>query len=70
MMRSMPAAARGQARIFAAGQQYRQRPQPEQQNQEDGKPTPHLKLIVHDIANHTPKSVRGSGIIGVIVFHR
>jgi hypothetical protein len=50
VVRAVSAAARRQSWVFAAAGQRRQRHEPEDQNQQDGKATPHLELILHDAA--------------------
>jgi hypothetical protein len=48
-MRSVTAAAGRQARVVIAGWEHgRKRPEPEDQNQEDGNPAPHLEPMLHD----------------------
>jgi hypothetical protein len=42
MVCAIPAAAGRQAQVLAGIESGRQRPQPHEQNQEDGKPAPHL----------------------------
>ena len=48
MVRSMAAAAGRQARIVAGIESGRKRPQPEEQNEEDGERAPHLGSILHE----------------------
>jgi hypothetical protein len=49
MMRSVTTAAGRQARVVLAGWEHgRKWPEPEEQNQEDGSPAPHLELMLHD----------------------
>ena len=51
MMYTVTAAARGEARIVAGGHGYRQRPQAEEQNHQNGERPPHLRLMLHQIWN-------------------
>jgi hypothetical protein len=49
MVCSVTAAAGREARVVFAGWQHsRKRPQPEEHNQEDGNPAPHLELMLHE----------------------
>ena len=48
MMCAVTSAAGGQARIITGGKCHRQRPRAKEQNQENGKRAPHLRLIVHE----------------------
>lgn len=48
VMRSVAAAAGGQARVVVGCERGRKRPQPEKQNEEDGESAPHLQLMVHE----------------------
>ena len=48
MMRSVAAAAGGEARFIFSSQRGRERPEAEEENEEDGESTPHLGIIVHD----------------------
>ena len=43
---TVTAAAGRQDRVIAGGEERRERPQPEDQNQEDGKGTPHLEIYL------------------------
>jgi hypothetical protein len=47
-MRSVPAAARRQACVFDAVDKGRERSESEEQEEEDGKATPHLKIMLAD----------------------
>jgi hypothetical protein len=48
MVRAVPPAARWQARVRAAIDEGRQRPEPEKQDEENGEAAPHLKLMLAD----------------------
>ena len=49
MVRSVTAAAGWEARVVFAGRKVsRKRPQPEEQNQENGNAAPHLEMMLHD----------------------
>ena len=48
MVRSVAAAAGRQTRIAAGVEGGRKRPQPEEENEEDGERTPHLAFILHE----------------------
>ena len=48
VMRSIAAAARRQARVVAGCEGGSERPQPEEQNEEDGESAPHLEFMVHE----------------------
>jgi hypothetical protein len=48
MVRSAAAAAGRQTRIAAGVEGGRKRPQPEEENEEDGERTPHLAFILHE----------------------
>lgn len=52
VVRPVAAAARRQARVLAAVDKGRQRPESEKQNQEDGEAAPHLKLMLADNDRH------------------
>jgi hypothetical protein len=47
-MRTVPAAARWQARVSAVVDEGRQRPEPEEQDEENGEAAAHLKLMLAD----------------------
>ena len=70
MMRTVSAAAGRQARIVIAGWEYgRERPEPEEQNQENGDSTPHLEPMLHDrlaIKEHVSRGQVSSVISGAI----
>jgi len=48
MMRSVTAAARGQARVFAGSERSRKRAEAKGENQQNGERAPHLGLMVHE----------------------
>ena len=48
MVRAVPPAARWQARVRAAIDEGRQRPEPEKQDEENGEAAPHLKFMLAD----------------------
>ena len=48
VMRTVPAAARWQARVSAVVDEGRQRPEPEEQDEENGEAAPHLKFMLAD----------------------
>jgi hypothetical protein len=67
-MGSVTAAAGRQACVVAPGKECRKRPQTEEQNQEDGKPAPHLEFMLHEELVFQAVFLRRSGIIGLFRF--
>ena len=67
-MRSVTAAASRQARVVFGGEDGREWPQPEEENEEDGKRAPHLELMVHEalVTRDSKGLTRGSGIIDLL----
>lgn len=68
MMRAVPPAACGQARLIVAPQQRRHRPQREKQNQQNGEPAPHLAFMLHDrrAARNENMRVRYHRFVGIM----
>jgi hypothetical protein len=69
MMSAVATTADRQMRIvIAVWKGSRERRQPEEQNQEDGEPAPHLGLILHEKWNLRRNGAYRSGIIGALRF--
>lgn len=49
VMRSIAAAAGGQAQVVVGCERGRERPQPEEKHEEDGERAPHLGFMVHEV---------------------
>jgi hypothetical protein len=64
MVRSVVTAAWGQARVLAAGERDRQRPQPEEEDQENGKPAPHLGSMLHEKRQPVRIAENGRALVG------
>jgi len=48
MVRAVPPATGRQTRIVAGFERGRERPQPEEQDHQDGKTAPHLRQMLHE----------------------
>lgn len=58
VVRSVPPAAGRQSGVVAGFERGRKRPEPEEQDQEDGKSAPHLQLMLHERSLSSPFAAR------------